>query len=164
MTAPIQSKDNYVPDLVNRIEDALVEGPPLKVMGQNWALTVVLGPEGCHQRNVKFVQVFLGTFDTEEECDEHAQKLWNRGYKWFDMHKVPMYKCLPYPPCTKVEKVKYVDEEMQSIMQGYKKQEEYAQRALHDRVMFDREEERKAIAAREAEQTGNQEIEEKKCV
>lgn len=139
MDVPLRARSNFVENLNLKIEQALQEGPPLKVDGQNWALIVVLGPEGCTQRNVKFVETILGTFDTEAECDAHAEKLWQLGYQWFDMHKVPMYKCLPFPPNTKVENVKYVEDEMNRIMQGYKNQEVYAQKALQDRVQKDRD-------------------------
>lgn len=156
MACPLVAKNNFVENLQIKIEQALVDGPPLKVAGQNWALTVVLGPEGCAQRNVKYVQVLLGVFDTEEECDEHAQKLWKLGYQWFDMHKMPLYKCMPYPPCTKFEKVKYVEKEMNDIINGYKAQEEYAQRALQERVVASREKGDQAPQKVEPEEKGDE--------
>lgn len=132
------AKNNFIENLNEKVELALHDGPPLHVSGQNWALIIVLGPEGCTQRNVKYVETILGTFETEAECDEHAEKLWKLGYQWFDMHKVPMYKCLPFPPCTKPENVKYVEKEMNQIMQGYRQGEVYAQKAIQDRIAADR--------------------------
>lgn len=148
---PLIARNNFVENINLKIEQALIDGPPLKVDGQQWALTIVLGPEGCAQRNVKYVQVLLGVFDTEQECDDHASKLWKLGYQWFDIHKMPMYKCMPFPPCTKREKVIYCEKEMRDIMGGYAKQEQYAQRAIQERVENDRIAERERIKQLEAE-------------
>jgi hypothetical protein len=137
-SGPLVAKNNFVENLNLRIEQALDNGPPLKVPGQNWALIIVLGPDACAQRNVKFVQVLLGVFDTEAECDDHAKKLWQLGYQWFDIHRIPLYRCMPYPPCTKCENVKYVEDEMNEIMNGYRRQEVYAQQALQERIIADR--------------------------
>lgn len=142
---PIQRKNNFIPDIDKKIDHALKFGPPIKVENQEWALIIVLGPEGCPQRNVKYVMSILGVFETREEADNHAKELHEAGYIWFDIHLVPLYKLLPFPPCTRPDQVKYFEKEMGQIMDGYRNQEQYAQKALQDRLVFDRAEEERRI-------------------
>lgn len=148
---PVAARNNFVENLNEKVEASMCNGPPISTPGQNWALVCVLGPEGTAQKNVKFVFNILGAFETESECDSHARRLHALGYEWFDIHKVPLYKFLPLPLCTKQEQVVYFDEQMKSIMDGYRNQEVMAQRALQDRIAHDREEEKRIIAERQAE-------------
>ena len=159
---PIVARDNFISNLAERCEDCLINGPPIKVPGQEFALVVVIGPENCAQRNVKFAEIILGVFETEAECNEHTEKLFKRGYEFFDIHVVPLYKCLPLPPNTKQEKVKFVDEELNQILGGYKRQEAFAQKALQDRIAEDRAIEKAAIAAATEEKNPAQQQPEQK--
>lgn len=141
---PVQSRNNFDEFMGEKIDACFKNGPPTKVDEQEFALIVVLGPEGCRQRNVKWIFQLLGVFPTEDAAKEHSRELYEAGYKWFDIHIAPMYKMLPFPPCVKKEQVEYVDREMKEIMGGYRDQEKHAQRVVRDRVSFSQEEEMRA--------------------
>ena len=115
----------------------MTDRPPLVFDGQEYALVIIVGPEGCAQKNKKFAFNVLGCFRTAEESHAHAKKLNQEGYDLFDLYTVQTRQFLPLPPPnpTEMEDVHYPDQLLDTIMGEQRKKVDHAEKNLQKNVM-----------------------------
>jgi hypothetical protein len=152
-SVPITPQNNFIDNIDLRMEEALNNGPPMHVNGQNYALIIYLAPQGTRQRNIEAGMMILGTFQSEELARAHIDKLARLGYVYFDIFIVQMYGFFPLPPPTDMgAQTEYINGEMNKIMQ-------YHRRAV---VTEQEEVQRRVAESREHDQEQRRRLEEKK--
>ena len=109
-----------------------VDRPPLVYEGQQYALVIVVGPEGLGQRNKQFAFNVLGCFQTAEDSHRFAKRLNDAGYDMFDMYTVETRQFLPMPPPTaaELEDVHYGDQLLDAIMSEQRKKIDHSQKTI----------------------------------
>lgn len=110
--------------------------PPLVFENQQYALIIVVGPEGLSQKNKQFAFNVLGCFRTADEGHAFARKLNTAGYDMFDMFVVQTRKFCPLPPPTPtdLEDVHYQDHLLNTIMTEQRKRVDHSAKAVHAKV------------------------------
>jgi hypothetical protein len=75
-----------------------------------------------------------GAFGTKNEAEEHAKELQGLDNS-VDIYVVNMYEwlLLPPPPVSEMDNVKYNDERLQAIMDGYKENQKHAAQMFEKR-------------------------------
>ena len=102
------------------------------VPGQLYACLSVVGPE-CPQKNDKFGIKIRGAFNSREEAASHAKRL-QKEDATFDIYVVDMYKWLLIPPDpTVIEDVHYTNEKLDTLMSGYKENQQMAAKMFDER-------------------------------
>lgn len=102
------------------------------VPGQLYACLSVVGPE-CPQKNDKFGIKIRGAFNSREEAASHAKRL-QKEDATFDIYVVDMYKWLLIPPDpTVIEDVHYTNEKLDTLMSGYKENQQMAAKMFEER-------------------------------
>ena len=102
------------------------------VPGQLYACLSVIGPE-CPQKNDKFGIKIRGAFNSREEAASHAKRL-QKEDATFDIYVVDMYKWLLIPPDpTVIEDVHYTNEKLETLMSGYKENQQMAAKMFEER-------------------------------
>ena len=102
------------------------------VPGQLYACLSVIGPE-CPQKNDKFDIKIRGAFNSREEAASHAKRL-QKEDATFDIYVVDMYKWLLIPPDpTAIEDVHYTNEKLETLMSGYKENQQMAAKMFEER-------------------------------
>ncbi len=102
------------------------------VPGQLYACLSVIGPE-CPQKNDKFGIKIRGAFNSREEAASHAKRL-QKEDATFDIYVVDMYKWLLIPPDpTAIEDVHYTNEKLDTLMSGYKENQQMAAKMFEER-------------------------------
>ena len=102
------------------------------VPGQLYACLSVIGPE-CPQKNDKFGIKIRGAFNSREEAASHAKRL-QKEDATFDIYVVDMYKWLLIPPDpTVIEDVHYTNEKLDTLMSGYKENQQMAAKMFEER-------------------------------
>lgn len=102
------------------------------VPGQLYACLSVIGPE-CPQKNDKFGIKIRGAFNSREEAASHAKRL-QKEDATFDIYVVDMYKWLLIPPDpTAIEDVHYTNEKLETLMSGYKENQQMAAKMFEER-------------------------------
>jgi len=102
------------------------------VPGQLYACLSVVGPE-CPQKNDKFGIKIRGAFNSREEAASHAKRL-QKEDATFDIYVVDMYKWLLIPPDpTVIEDVHYTNEKLETLMSGYKENQQMAAKMFEER-------------------------------
>jgi len=102
------------------------------VPGQLYACLSVVGPE-CPQKNDKFGIKIRGAFNSREEAASHAKRL-QKEDATFDIYVVDMYKWLLIPPDpTAIEDVHYTNEKLDTLMSGYKENQQMAAKMFEER-------------------------------
>jgi len=113
----------------------------LTVPGVSWACLSFVGnldggwvrpAEGA--KHTEFMIKIRGAFGSKGEAEEHAKELQNLDNS-VDIYVVNMYEwlLLPPPPVSEMENVKYTDERLQAIMDGYKDNQKYAAQMFEKR-------------------------------
>ena len=113
----------------------------LTVPGMSWACLSFVGnldggwvrpAEGA--KHTEFMIKIRGAFGSKGEAEEHAKELQNLDNS-VDIYVVNMYEwlLLPPPPVSEMENVKYTDERLQAIMDGYKDNQKYAAQMFEKR-------------------------------
>ena len=111
------------------------------VPGVSWACLSFVGnldggwvrpAEGA--KHTEFMIKIRGAFGTKGEAEEHAKELQNMDNS-VDIYVVNMYEwlLLPPPPVSEMENVKYTDERLQAIMDGYKENQKHAAQMFEKR-------------------------------
>ena len=106
----------------------------LTVPGLAWACLSFVGnldggwvrpAEGA--KHTEFMIKIRGAFGTKGEAEEHAKELQGMDSS-VDIYVVNMYEwlLLPPPPVSEMDNVKYTDERLQAIMDGYKENQKHA--------------------------------------
>lgn len=104
----------------------------ITVPGQRFVCLSVIGPE-APQRHDKFGIKIRGCFETHDEASRHAKKLQQED-STFDILVADMYQWLLIPPdMSKIDDVKYNDDKLQEIMDGYKQNQVLAARHFEER-------------------------------
>jgi hypothetical protein len=104
----------------------------ITVPGQRYVCLSVIGPE-APQKHDKFGIKIRGCFDTHDEASRHAKKLQEED-STFDILVADMYQWLLIPPdMAKIDDVKYNDDKLQEIMDGYKQNQTMAARHFEER-------------------------------
>ena len=104
----------------------------IRVPGQRFVCLSVIGPE-APQKHDKFGIKIRGCFETEDEAAKHAKKLQEED-STFDILVADMYQWLLIPPdMSRIEDVKYTNEKLQEIMDGYKTNQAMAARHFEER-------------------------------
>jgi hypothetical protein len=119
-SVPFAPQNNFIDNIDIQMEEALTNGPPVHVNGQNYGLIIYLAPQGTNQRNIEAGMMLLGTFNTEELAKAHIAKLARMGYVFFDIFIVEMYRFFPLPPPTDMSNSEYINDEMNKIMQYHR--------------------------------------------
>ena len=113
----------------------------LTVPGVSWACLSFVGnldggwvrpAEGA--KHTEFMIKIRGAFGTKGEAEEHAKELQGMDNS-VDIYVVNMYEwlLLPPPPVAEMENVKYTDERLQAIMDGYKENQKHAAQMFEKR-------------------------------
>lgn len=104
--------------------------------GQKWFLVSFTGPVGANQRSKNLMVKFRGAFDTWQEAEEHSKKVFEADPD-FDVHifKANAWIQLP-PPKDHYDAVpmKYNQEKLDKIMEGYYAQQKKAATDIKNRV------------------------------
>ena len=113
----------------------------LTVPGVSWACLSFVGnldggwvrpAEGA--KHTEFMIKIRGAFGTKGEAEEHAKELQGMDNS-VDIYVVNMYEwlLLPPPPVSEMDNVKYTDERLQAIMDGYKENQKHAAQMFEKR-------------------------------
>jgi len=113
----------------------------LTVPGVSWACLSFVGnldggwvrpAEGA--KHTEFMIKIRGAFGTKGEAEEHAKELQGLDSS-VDIYVVNMYEwlLLPPPPVSEMENVKYTDDRLQAIMDGYKENQKHAAQMFEKR-------------------------------
>ena len=113
----------------------------LTVPGVSWACLSFVGnldggwvrpAEGA--KHTEFMIKIRGAFGTKSEAEEHAKELQGIDNS-VDIYVVNMYEwlLLPPPPVAEMENVKYTDDRLQAIMDGYKENQKHAAQMFEKR-------------------------------
>jgi hypothetical protein len=113
----------------------------LVVPGVSWACLSFVGnldggwvrpAEGA--KHTEFMIKIRGAFGTKNEAEEHAKELQGLDNS-VDIYVVNMYEwlLLPPPPVSEMDNVKYNDERLQAIMDGYKENQKHAAQMFEKR-------------------------------
>jgi len=113
----------------------------LTVPGVSWACLSFVGnldggwvrpAEGA--KHTEFMIKIRGAFGTKSEAEEHANELQGLDNS-VDIYVVNMYEwlLLPPPPVAEMVNVKYTDERLQAIMDGYKENQKHAAQMFEKR-------------------------------
>jgi hypothetical protein len=113
----------------------------LTVPGISWACLSFVGnldggwvrpAEGA--KYTEFMIKIRGAFGSKIEAEEHAKELQELDNS-VDIYVVNMYEwlLLPPPPVSEMENVKYTDERLQAIMDGYKENQKNAAQMFEKR-------------------------------
>jgi hypothetical protein len=113
----------------------------LVVPGVSWACLSFVGnldggwvrpAEGA--KHTEFMIKIRGAFGTKSEAEEHAKELQGLDNS-VDIYVVNMYEwlLLPPPPVSEMTNVKYTDERLQAIMDGYKENQKHAAQMFEKR-------------------------------
>ena len=113
----------------------------LVVPGVSWACLSFVGnldggwvrpAEGA--KHTEFMIKIRGAFGTKSEAEEHAKELQGLDSS-VDIYVVNMYEwlLLPPPPVSEMVNVKYTDDRLQSIMDGYKENQKHAAQMFEKR-------------------------------
>ena len=113
----------------------------LIVPGVSWACLSFVGnldggwvrpAEGA--KHTEFMIKIRGAFGTKSEAEEHAKELQGMDNS-VDIYVVNMYEwlLLPPPPVSEMDNVKYTDERLQAIMDGYKENQKHAAQMFEKR-------------------------------
>jgi len=113
----------------------------LTVPGMSWACLSFVGnldggwvrpAEGA--KHTEFMIKIRGAFGTKGEAEEHAKELQGMDNS-VDIYVVNMYEwlLLPPPPVSEMDNVKYTDERLQAIMDGYKENQKHAAQMFEKR-------------------------------
>ena len=113
----------------------------LTVPGVSWACLSFVGnldggwvrpAEGA--KYTEFMIKIRGAFGTKAEAEEHAKELQGLDSS-VDIYVVNMYEwlLLPPPPVSEMDNVKYTDERLQAIMDGYKENQRHAAQMFEKR-------------------------------
>jgi hypothetical protein len=113
----------------------------LTVPGVSWACLSFVGnldggwvrpAEGA--KHNEFMIKIRGAFGTKGEAEEHAKELQGMDNS-VDIYVVNMYEwlLLPPPPVSEMDNVKYTDERLQAIMDGYKENQKHAAQMFEKR-------------------------------
>ena len=111
------------------------------VPGVSWACLSFVGnldggwvrpAEGA--KHTEFMIKIRGAFGTKSEAEEHAKELQEMDSS-VDIYVVNMYEwlLLPPPPVSEMTNVKYTDERLQAIMDGYKENQKHAAQMFEKR-------------------------------
>ena len=111
------------------------------VPGVSWACLSFVGnldggwvrpAEGA--KHTEFMIKIRGAFGTKSEAEEHAKELQEIDSS-VDIYVVNMYEwlLLPPPPVSEMTNVKYTDERLQAIMDGYKENQKHAAQMFEKR-------------------------------
>lgn len=107
----------------------------IKIPKQNYVCISFLSPEkvkGCELEKIRGVKI-RGCFDTREEAEKHIDKL-RETDKLFDIYVGEVGKWLPWDESEQVEDEKYDDEQLQTLMEGYKKSRQIDAEELQNRI------------------------------
>jgi hypothetical protein len=113
----------------------------LNVPGVSWACLSFVGnldggwvrpAEGA--KHTEFMIKIRGAFGSKIEAEEHAKELQGLDSS-VDIYVVNMYEwlLLPPPPVSEMDNVKYTDERLQAIMDGYKENQKHAAQMFEKR-------------------------------
>jgi len=113
----------------------------LTVPGVSWACLSFVGnldggwvrpAEGA--KYTEFMIKIRGAFGSKSEAEEHAKELQGLDSS-VDIYVVNMYEwlLLPPPPVSEMENVKYTDDRLQAIMDGYKENQKHAAQMFEKR-------------------------------
>jgi len=113
----------------------------LTVPGVSWACLSFVGnldggwvrpAEGA--KHTEFMIKIRGAFGSKIEAEEHAKELQGIDSS-VDIYVVNMYEwlLLPPPPVAEMDNVKYTDERLQAIMDGYKENQKHAAQMFEKR-------------------------------
>ena len=113
----------------------------LTVPGVSWACLSFVGnldggwvrpAEGA--KHTEFMIKIRGAFGSKIEAEEHAKELQGLDSS-VDIYVVNMYEwlLLPPPPVSEMDNVKYTDERLQAIMDGYKDNQKHAAQMFEKR-------------------------------
>jgi hypothetical protein len=113
----------------------------LVVPGVSWACLSFVGnldggwvrpAEGA--KHTEFMIKIRGAFGTKGEAEDHAKELQGLDQS-VDIYVVNMYEwlLLPPPPVSEMDNVKYTDERLQAIMDGYKENQKHAAQMFEKR-------------------------------
>ena len=113
----------------------------LTVPGLAWACLSFVGnldggwvrpAEGA--KYTEFMIKIRGAFGTKDEAEDHAKELQSLDSS-VDIYVVNMYEwlLLPPPPVSEMENVKYTDDRIQAIMDGYKQNQKHAAQMFEKR-------------------------------
>ena len=113
----------------------------LTVPGVSWACLSFVGnldggwarpAEGA--KHTEFMIKIRGAFGTKGEAEEHAKELQGLDNS-VDIYVVNMYEwlLLPPPPVAEMVNVKYTDDRLQAIMDGYKENQKHAAQMFEKR-------------------------------
>ena len=85
-------------------------------------------------KHTEFMIKIRGAFGTKGEAEEHAKELQGMDNS-VDIYVVNMYEwlLLPPPPVSEMDNVKYTDERLQAIMDGYKENQKHAAQMFEKR-------------------------------
>ena len=105
---------------------------PIKVPGQNWACVSFVSPDSS-QKNKNLGMKIRGVFDLHSEAEDYVKRLIKLD-PVFDIYICQMYDwCLVPPDPEKITNQTYQNEELNSIISGYRKNQIYAKEHFEER-------------------------------
>jgi hypothetical protein len=107
-----------------------------EVLGQKYAVVSIVAPEGTRQKAKNVCIKIRGVFATEAQATERVQELWEIDPD-FDIFIIDMYEWIVIPPPIEFAneiKMKYNQEKLGPIMEGYYKQQDRAKKDMEQRV------------------------------
>jgi len=129
------AKINKITDAVHKATDNMdynLATDTLKVPGQNWVLVSFVSPTS-NQKNSSIGMKIRGVFETREEATDHVQRLM-RIDPLFDVYVCDMYNwCLVPPDPEKIQDQNYQNEQLNSLVSGYRRNQIYAKEHFEER-------------------------------
>ena len=130
----------------------------LKVSGQNWALVSFVSPDS-NQKCKSIGMKIRGVFDTREEATDHIKRLIKLD-PIFDIFICEMYNwCLVPPDPELIADQNYQDEQLNTIVSEYRKNQIYAKEHFEERkreMLAQAADEAKAAALKRLEEEAEQ--------
>ena len=111
--------------------DQNLERDECKINGQNYALISIVSPNS-NQKSDQLCIKIKGVFKTLEEANKHAEQL-QKLDDMFDIYVVEMYSWLLLPPDPTQMEQKHVDQKLNDIIGGHKKEQMKAKAHFEER-------------------------------
>jgi hypothetical protein len=111
--------------------DQNLERDECKINGQNYALISVVSPNS-NQKSDQLCIKIKGVFKTLEEANKHAEQL-QKLDDMFDIYVVEMYSWLLLPPDPTQMEQKHVDQKLNDIIGGHRKEQMKAKAHFEER-------------------------------
>lgn len=121
----------------NKLRIGAEEDPEgIRITGQSWFVISFTGPVGANQRSKNLMIKVRGVFDTDEEAQEHAKRVFEADPD-FDVHVFKAGAWIQIPPPREhyeAVQMKYNQEKLDVIMDGYYEQQKKAAADIKERV------------------------------